>query len=687
MEDDQPRYPDTDRVRFSISAPGLDHAIWVPFAPPSELTMARVMESVEKVLQSDRQWLLTDAVNVEFVHAALPAGGRGMKIERLEANFERMLEKKKCFIKVPPDPENLCCARALVLCKAYKDGDNFYNLLRAHKRNQKRRAEELMRNAGIRVGVLCGHREWQLFQNFLGPEYGIVVVSRDHYNTVIFNPNPVAPKKLILYHANQHFHGIKSLKGFYGKQMYCEFCLKAVRSAATHKCEFSCYYCKKPGAKCCPWHDGGVLCNQCSIMFPNEDCLEGHRAICQSRRKCRLCGAIHSATAVHKCKHRYCTKCHSYQPLEHDCYVQPLQRRKEESVRTKYVFYDFESMTVEGGRHHANLCVANVTCTLCMHIPIDQTEACDCGRRQLHFTGLNAFCDHFLGGDYEGAICLAHNASRYDSHFILKYALDRSVAPDVVVNGLKLMSLKIAGVKFIDSCNFLPMPLSKLPKAFGLSELCKGYFPHRFNTPENQNYVGPYPPPYYYSPEHMVQSVRDDFERWHLEKEGLVFDFAKELVTYCESDVDILQRACGVFRKLFFEYSGLEPFRNSLTISSACNRVYRTNFLKEGEIALIPPRGIWRGNQSSIALCWLTSEAERWGVNIRHCGTAGEVRVEGRLVDGLHGDTVWNFLGCFWHGCPRCYTEREMVNPVNGVTMVSLFDEAVRFEDQLRRAG
>lgn len=46
---------------------------------------------------------------------------------------------------------------------------------------------------------------------------------------------------------------------------------------------------------------------------------------------------------------------------------------------------------------------------------------------------------------------------------------------------------------FVDSLTFLPMKLAKIPEAFGLQELCKGSFPHFFNTKANQNYVGPYP--------------------------------------------------------------------------------------------------------------------------------------------------------------------------------------------------
>jgi hypothetical protein len=37
------------------------------------------------------------------------------------------------------------------------------------------------------------------------------------------------------------------------------------------------------------------------------------------------------------------------------------------------------------------------------------------------------------------------------------------------------------------------MGLSKIPKTLNLKELKKGFFPHLFNIPENQNYIGPMP--------------------------------------------------------------------------------------------------------------------------------------------------------------------------------------------------
>ena len=48
-------------------------------------------------------------------------------------------------------------------------------------------------------------------------------------------------------------------------------------------------------------------------------------------------------------------------------------------------------------------------------------------------------------------------------------------------------------IRFIDSISFTLIPLRDFPKTFELTELAKGYFPHKFNTDENQHYVGQYP--------------------------------------------------------------------------------------------------------------------------------------------------------------------------------------------------
>lgn len=93
--------------------------------------------------------------------------------------------------------------------------------------------------------------------------------------------------------------------------------------------------------------------------------------------------------------------------------------------------------------------------------------------------------------------------------------------------------LQTLQISFIDSFNFLPMSLSKLPKTFGLKELAKGYFPHLFNTIEHQDYVGPLPDKSFYSPDTMSSSERANFLMWYEQRKLETFDFGKEMLLYC----------------------------------------------------------------------------------------------------------------------------------------------------------
>lgn len=143
------------------------------------------------------------------------------------------------------------------------------------------------------------------------------------------------------------------------------------------------------------------------------------------------------------------------------------------------------------------------------------------------------------------------------------------------------------------------MKLAALPKAFGLTELKKGWFPHFFNTRENQKYVGPYPESKFYGVDFMSSKEREELLEWHQTKIDEQFNFRKEILDYCRSDVDILRQACLEFRHMLMSATGkqeeiinekgkmekvwvgaVDPF-NSVTIASVCMNVYITKFLEE----------------------------------------------------------------------------------------------------------
>ena len=73
----------------------------------------------------------------------------------------------------------------------------------------------------------------------------------------------------------------------------------------------------------------------------------------------------------------------------------------------------------------------------------------------------------------------------YDGVLLLNYLLkNHKMVPNVIYTGSKIMSIHVANqlnIKVIDSFNHLPISLSKLPRAFELTELKKGYFPHLFS--------------------------------------------------------------------------------------------------------------------------------------------------------------------------------------------------------------
>uniref|UniRef100_A0ABD2VUC9 DNA-directed DNA polymerase n=1 Tax=Trichogramma kaykai TaxID=54128 RepID=A0ABD2VUC9_9HYME len=242
-------------------------------------------------------------------------------------------------------------------------------------------------------------------------------------------------------------------------------------------------------------------------------------------------------------------------------------------------------------------------------------------------------------------------------------------------DGRKPDNDKYARTVFIDSLNYFHMKLSALPGAFGLPVSSKkGYFSHFFNTLENKEYIGPMPAASFYGLETMSTSKREKFLAWYETAREQIFDIRKEEIEYCRMDVEILRRACLEFRKTMLDLAGVDPFVQATTIASACSYMFRKKYLKENTIALIPPAGYRRcDTHSQIAIEWLLLCEHELGREIIHAGRSREhCLIEGYRVDGYLGPTdgsprgtVFEFQGCFYHGCLKCYPsgrDRVMFN-------------------------
>ena len=74
---------------------------------------------------------------------------------------------------------------------------------------------------------------------------------------------------------------------------------------------------------------------------------------------------------------------------------------------------------------------------------------------------------------------------------------------DIMGTGTKTLHFKHKSLVFKDSLSFLNMSLTNFINTFGLEELKKGWFPHKFSKLENLNYEGTIPALHYYEPQHM----------------------------------------------------------------------------------------------------------------------------------------------------------------------------------------
>jgi hypothetical protein len=229
------------------------------------------------------------------------------------------------------------------------------------------------------------------------------------------------------------------------------------------------------------------------------------------------------------------------QPVERD--EATTEEKTKYNRQTKYIFFDFECtldkrLECEKGylsgvnntcvnckkswcgsmEHRPNLCVAHKVCSLCMcHDFTASSECSNCVPYERVFSGVDTtekFCKWLFTAQNKGATVLCHNFKGYDSYPIMKFLYGNAILLEVITTGSKYMSIVVPlfNIRFIDSLNFIPMALADMPKAFGETELAKGYFPHLFNTTENQlSELDHLPDIKYYNPDSMKPEARQTF--------------------------------------------------------------------------------------------------------------------------------------------------------------------------------
>ncbi|XP_063773246.1 uncharacterized protein LOC134909855 isoform X1 [Pseudophryne corroboree] len=256
------------------------------------------------------------------------------------------------------------------------------------------------------------------------------------------------------------------------------------------------------------------------------------------------------------------------------------------------------------------------------------------------------FVKTFMRPKFEGYTFIAHNAGCYDVYFVMRQLIKEKLKTSVLAQGGKLLCIMVSdlNIRFIDSLNFLPMCLSRLPKAMGFGGL-KGHFPHFINTAANKNYIGAMPDIQHFFMQYMMEPEKVEFKEWYERYKHKSFNFQDELKCYCKENVVILQRACKMFRdavksmteqenvvykknKLVIVKRYVDPFQLT-TLPAVCMAMHRCRFLKDNTLALVPGDNYHKTQKrySTPAIQWLMYIVHTEGIDIRHELQGGEKKV------------------------------------------------------------
>ena len=439
-------------------------------------------------------------------------------------------------------------------------------------------------------------------------------------------------------------------------------------------------------------------CKLCHRNFISRKCYENHLStVCKKWFECKKCmklidrdgGTINPKN--HVCYTRKCPGCKQWVDMNtHQCYIQPTELPKPSN---KYIFFDIEAMQ-ETQFHEANLIVAQYM-----------------NGEQWDFSNMTTFCEWLIHRKHKNYTVIAHYGKGYDFQFVVNYCINHNIRYKCIYDGSKIMYLQVMhglNLRFVDSYNFMAMPLKDMPGTFGLTELKKGYFAYLFNRKENEKYRGKMPPIQDYHLEAVSLSEQDSIRAWyghqkdiyrmklyfwkhallHIDPktiEPVEYDHQKELLAYCSSDVDILRRSCLCFRKLFLDVANCDPFQK-ITIASVCMNIYRSSHMPSSTIAVVKEN---RQKYSKASMEWLEYVSKSENIHIRHACNEGEYQVGGKyFVDGYHkeSNTVYQFHGCHWHGCLKCF-EPQTEHPEHGKTMQQLNDETKMITKKIQKLG
>ena len=120
---------------------------------------------------------------------------------------------------------------------------------------------------------------------------------------------------------------------------------------------------------------------------------------------------------------------------------------------------------------------------------------------------------------------------------------------------------------------FLTYAAGIFSKHIQLDGIKEGLLSSSVQHPDNQQYVGRTPDLAFYDPDGMMAKKEQELLNWHADqvRHNVSFNFRREMIDYCKSDVALLKAGCEAFQQKFQTQAGFNPMAKCMTIANACN--------------------------------------------------------------------------------------------------------------------
>lgn len=378
--------------------------------------------------------------------------------------------------------------------------------------------------------------------------------------------------------------------------------------------------------------------------------------------------------------------------MEHVCLIKKPDKLKVGEECDIYV-YDLECAQIKDEVNNVFIHECNLVCVRRAY-PDPATGDFD----RHSFENVGDFVTWVLSDRSSARVFLAHNGSKYDAQFIVRYLEKNLIVHTFIPSPCSMhayLSLTISfgascSATFIDFRHFMPGSLKNIGLSFGLS-VAKGDFPHHFNNGFNDYYEGAMP--VLHDEQHdfwclkskRSQEELDDFEQWYTSQQEVYctcvescvcdkqkWNFKAEILKYCWLDVDVLAEACRKYRDNAMAFGvdeetnegwvskGIDPFQY-LTIPQLALNLLLAGSPIEEQITITLTKT--RRDRSIKAIAWMERVAAESGEKILHVGNHHReffCQKSHRYMDGVTRGAnphLYLCLVCDFHACPFCFYE------------------------------